>query len=97
MVLALCIGLFAALANWLFQALVKRSGSIFAGQSSYVITIAGIGWSVLLLNEAPPASLWIGVAGVLLGVLIVRPNVPTSSPTPVPKGEPAVRELDRGF
>jgi drug/metabolite transporter (DMT)-like permease len=73
-VLVLSICFCVAAANWLFQALVKRSGSIFASQSSYLVTIAGIGWSVLLLDEALPPSFWVGVAAVLLGIFIVQPG-----------------------
>lgn len=72
MVLPICLCIAAA--NWLFQALVKRSGCVFASQNSYVVTVAGIAWSVLLLDEALPPSFWIGAAAVLLGIVIVQPK-----------------------
>ena len=79
LVLLICVCV--AFANWLLQALVRRSGPVFASQNSYLVTIAGIGWSVLLLGEALPPSFWLGLAAVLLGVFIVQPRAhPTKSP-----------------
>lgn len=69
-VLGICI----AAANYLFQSLIVSSGSVFAGQCSYIITLAGIGWSMVLLNE--PVSPWIGLSlvPIFLGMLLVKPK-----------------------
>lgn len=66
----LCVGLCTVL----YIRLIAMAGAVFGSQSAYAITVAGIGWSVLLLGEA--LSLWTGVALLLvvLGLVFVGPK-----------------------
>jgi drug/metabolite transporter (DMT)-like permease len=68
------LGVCAAIANFLFQSLILSSGSVFTGQCSYLITLSGIGWSMVLLGET--VSLWIGfsLVGMFIGILMVAPK-----------------------
>lgn len=54
--------------------LVGYAGVVFASQCGYIVTIAGIGFSVLLLHES--YSLWVllSLMLVLIGVLLVQPR-----------------------
>lgn len=66
----LCVGLCTVL----YIRLIGMAGAVFASQSSYVVTLAGIGWSVLLLSEA--LSVWTGFALVMIvsGLALVGPK-----------------------
>ncbi len=48
---AVPIALATATANCCYYAMITSCGAIFAGQTSNVITLCGVGWGVLLLNE----------------------------------------------
>ncbi len=54
--------------------LAARAGAVFAAQSSYLVTGAGILWAMLLLGERPSATVWLAVAVMLAGVTLVRPR-----------------------
>jgi drug/metabolite transporter (DMT)-like permease len=58
-------------ANICFFALIKSGGAVCAGQSCYMITLAGIGWSALLNGEAITLNLLGALALVLVGLKIV--------------------------
>jgi CheY-like chemotaxis protein len=53
---------------------VRTNGAVFASQGAYTIALAGIIWSILLLDER--LSVWVvaAVACVLSGIVLVRPN-----------------------
>jgi drug/metabolite transporter (DMT)-like permease len=59
------------IANVCFFALIKAGGAVCAGQSCYVITLSGIGWSALLNGEAITFNLLGALALVLIGLRIV--------------------------
>lgn len=55
--------------------LVATAGAVFASQSAYVMTIAGIVWGMLLLDEALTATAWIAVALILVGLYFVGTKI----------------------
>ncbi|WP_415401743.1 response regulator [Tateyamaria sp. SN3-11] len=54
--------------------LVDLAGPVFASQSAYAMTMAGIGWGMLLLGETLSSTAWIAVAFILIGLLLVSPK-----------------------
>jgi len=54
--------------------LVGQAGSIFASQVAYVVTITGVLWSILLLNEGYSLWIWAALITLLAGVSLVLPN-----------------------
>ncbi len=52
--------------------LAARAGSVFAAQSSYLVTGAGMIWAMLLLGERPALTVWLAVAVMLAGVALVQ-------------------------
>jgi drug/metabolite transporter (DMT)-like permease len=58
-------------ANICFFALIKSGGAVCAGQSCYMITLSGIGWSALLNGEAITPNLLGALGLVLVGLKIV--------------------------
>ena len=56
----------------LFYAIVAAAGAVYLGQVGYLVTLAGIGWGVLLFGERHHPSLWLAVAVVFAGVALVN-------------------------
>lgn len=54
--------------------LAATAGAVFAAQSSYLVTAAGMIWAMLLLGERPSATVWLALAVMLAGVALVQPR-----------------------
>lgn len=54
--------------------LAARAGSVFAAQSSYLVTALGVVWAMLLLDERFPPTTWAALAVMLAGVALVQPR-----------------------
>ncbi|RYI20519.1 MAG: DMT family transporter, partial [Acetobacteraceae bacterium] len=57
--------------------LAATAGSVFAAQSSYLVTAAGMIWAMVLLGERPSATVWLALAVMLAGVALVQPRART--------------------
>lgn len=68
------IGVISAISNGSYVLTIRKMGAVFASQYAYVVTIMGVGWSVILLGER--LTLWVLVAlgCVLVGMFMVRPK-----------------------
>jgi drug/metabolite transporter (DMT)-like permease len=56
--------------------LVGRAGSVFAAQTSYVVTATGVLWSIYLLQESYSGWVWLALAVMMLGMFLVQPRAP---------------------
>jgi len=54
--------------------LVGHAGSVFAAQTSYVVTGCGVLWSMWLLNETYSIWVWLALAVMMLGMFLVQPR-----------------------
>ncbi|MEM6372487.1 MAG: DMT family transporter [Pseudomonadota bacterium] len=54
--------------------LVGRAGPVFTVQISYLVTLFGIFWARLILEEAYPAAVWGALALMMLGMYLVQPR-----------------------
>jgi drug/metabolite transporter (DMT)-like permease len=54
--------------------LAASAGAVFAAQSSYLVTAAGMLWAIVLLGERPNATVWLALAVMLAGVALVQPR-----------------------
>ncbi|MEO0402778.1 MAG: DMT family transporter [Pseudomonadota bacterium] len=54
--------------------LVGRAGPVFAVQISYLVTLTGILWAKLILNEDYPPVIWGALALMLVGMYLVQPR-----------------------
>ena len=54
--------------------LVGRAGSVFAAQTSYLVTGCGVLWSMLLLGERYSLWVWLALGIMLAGVAMVQPR-----------------------
>ena len=58
----------------LYVLLVMMAGAVFASQSAYITTLAGIFWSMLLLGEKMTSGASIALALIFAGLLVVGPK-----------------------
>lgn len=54
--------------------LVGKAGSVFAAQVSYLVTIFGVFWAIMLLKEGYSAGIWTALALMLSGLFLVQPR-----------------------
>ncbi len=57
-----------------YVGLSARAGAVFATQTSYVVTAAGLCWAMLLLGESFSHWVWAALAVMLTGLSLVRPR-----------------------
>jgi drug/metabolite transporter (DMT)-like permease len=65
-----------------YLALLRVTGPVFGAQVSYVVTAMGVIWSMTLLGERYPWSVWAALVLLFAGLALVRPR-------PVQAREPA--------
>lgn len=54
--------------------LVGRAGSVFAAQTSYLVTAFGIVWAVLIFSESYSSWIWASLALIFIGLFLVQPR-----------------------
>lgn len=54
--------------------LVGNAGPVFAAQVSYLVTIFGIFWAIIILGEAYASGIWTALALMLCGLFLVQPR-----------------------
>jgi len=54
--------------------LAARAGSVFASQSTYIVTASGVFWAMLLLGERFSPMIWAALVVMLAGVALVSPR-----------------------
>ena len=54
--------------------MIRTAGPVFASQTAYVITLAGVFWGMALLGERHSVYVWAALALMLLGLALVRPR-----------------------
>lgn len=76
---ATATGLLSAIAYTCLLFTIHRSGVIFASQSSYIITLAGVAWGMLIFGETHSAYIWAALGLTLVALALVKPNAPRAS------------------
>ncbi|MDE0474351.1 MAG: DMT family transporter [Gammaproteobacteria bacterium] len=59
---------------FLFAFLIARAGPVFTSQAAYFVTLAGIGWGMLLFGESHSVWIWSALVLALVGVFLVQPR-----------------------
>jgi len=75
-----------SIAMILFMRLIATAGPVFAGQNAYVVTAAGICWSILLVNEHIALGIWMALVIIVIGLLLVEPQQEADPEPPVIDG-----------
>jgi DNA-binding response OmpR family regulator/drug/metabolite transporter (DMT)-like permease len=73
-VLAILVGICTGISTVIYVVLIAMAGAVFGSQSAYAITVAGIGWSVLLLGEALTPWTILALVLIVIGLAIVGPK-----------------------
>lgn len=58
--------------------LVGRTGAVFAVQVSYLVTLCGVFWSKILLDEAYAPQIWAALALMMMAMYLVQPKPRTT-------------------
>ena len=54
--------------------LVTKVGVVFSAQVSYFVTLAGVLWSMIMLDEAHSKFIWMSLICMILGMALVKPR-----------------------
>lgn len=75
------IGVIHALVYTGYVWLVGQTGAVFAAQVAYLVTGFGVVWSMVLLGERYPPTVWIAFGVLMVGLVLVQPRLaPDASP-----------------
>lgn len=66
--------------------LAARAGAVFAAQCSYIVTVSGVIWAMILLGERFSPFLWAAMAVMLAGLSLVQPRRAALTEGPAPDG-----------
>ena len=69
-------GLLSGVAFAILLYVIRHAGPVFASQTAYLITLAGVGWGMLLFGETHSIYIWSALALTLFGISLVRPQAP---------------------
>ena len=69
-----CMAIITATAYGGFYYLVVRAGPVFASQTAYVVTLAGVLWGMLIYSEAHSAWVWTSLVVMIIALSLVRPQ-----------------------
>ena len=71
-------GFLSGIAFAILLYVIRSAGPVFASQTAYLITLAGVGWGMLLFGETHSLYIWSALALTLFGISLVRPQPPKS-------------------
>jgi len=84
LVLAIILfGIVSSVGVTLRVSLIRSAGAVFASQSSFVVTFAGIVWSMILLGETLPLVAWFALALLVIGLILVGPKEEAEEVDPI--------------
>ena len=67
-------GVLSAAAYTTLLYVIRTSGPIFATQSAYIITLAGMAWGMALFGERHSIYIWSAMALTFIGIGLVKPR-----------------------
>jgi len=71
-------GLLSGIAYTMLLYVIQSAGPVFASQTAYVITLAGVAWGMVLFAETHSLYIWSALLLTLVGIAMVRPRQPQS-------------------
>jgi len=76
-------GLLSGIAFTLLLYVINTAGPVFASQTAYVITLAGVAWGMVLFGETHSVYIWSALALTLFAIGLVRPRAHASRLQPL--------------
>lgn len=71
-------GILSGTAYTILLIVIQTSGPVFASQTAYVITLAGVAWGLVLFDESHSLYVWLALALTMIGIALVRPRRPSA-------------------
>ena len=69
-------GLLSGIAYTILLYVIRTAGPVFASQTAYMITLAGVAWGMILFAETHSVYIWSALLLTLVGISLVRPQQP---------------------
>ena len=79
----IALAVITAIAYSMYVHVIKTAGPVFASQTGYTVTLAGVGWGILLLSESHSYWVWASLVIMLAGMALVKPRAGESGDTEV--------------
>ncbi len=76
---ATATGVISGIAYTCLLYVIRTSGPVFASQTAYVITLAGVGWGMLIFDERHSLYIWLALALTLVAIAMVSPRAPQAT------------------
>ncbi len=70
----LSVALITLLDYFLITKLILWAGPVFTSQAAYIVTVAGIGWGVLIFQDRHSIWIWLAIFILLIGLTLVQPR-----------------------
>ena len=70
----LSVALITLLDYFLITKLILWAGPVFTSQAAYIVTVAGIGWGVLIFQDRHSIWIWLAILLLLIGLTLVQPR-----------------------
>ncbi len=68
------ISISSTLAYMMFFYTIKVAGPVFASQCAYIVTLSGVFWGIMVLSETHSVWVWVSVATMMAGLVLVNPR-----------------------
>ena len=68
------ISFISAIAYTLYIYVIKITGPLFASQSAYVVTLAGVFWGMAIFEEEHSVWVWASLLSMMVGLALVTPR-----------------------
>lgn len=65
--------------------IIGRAGAVFSAQVSYMVTLAGVGWSMAILGESYTGWVWLALLCMIAGLALVQPRPGPGQTSPAPR------------
>ena len=75
------IAVSSTFAYMMFFYSIKSSGPVFASQCAYIVTLSGVIWGIIILDESHSLWVWLSMAIMMLGLALVTPRERKSATT----------------
>lgn len=72
------LALITVVAYTMFVMSVGLFGPVFASQTGYLVTLAGVFWGILIFDESHSIWIWLSLASMIIGLALVTPREQTS-------------------
>ena len=70
----IAMALVSVFAYGIFVYLIMQAGPVFASQTAYVVTLAGVFWGIVIFGEQHSFWIWISLAVMMTALLLVAPK-----------------------